>query len=357
MPHCPICGRSISRQTPQQIVDQLMRAGGGHALPGARAGRPQKKGEFVDLFAELQPRASPGPASTARCIQLTEPPKLKKQDKHDHRGRRRPARRRGQSPSSGSPTRSRPRCGSPTAWSSSTSSTCARTTRTASGASPSSWPAPTATRSRSTSSSRAPSRSTRPSAPARSAPASAPRRRSTPSWSCPTPTVASREGAIPPWAGGHDARVLRPAAGRRSPTPSGFRMDTPWERLPRDVRRRRCCTAATTRSTSATATATAASARTTPTSRASSRSSSAGTADRVRRAARAVRGLHARRALPGLQGHAAQARGPGRHPPAPRPGRALDRRGLWPCRWPSARSSSRDGARRPAGDDRRAPSL
>ena len=173
---------------------------------------------------------------------LTEPPKLKKQEKHTIEvvvdrlvgaGRR---------ASSASPTRSRPRSAWPAAWSSSTSSTCPRTTRTASGASPSGWPARTTTRWPSTSSSRGRSRSTRRSAPARSAPASAPARRSTPSWSSPTPSVSWPTGAIAPWAGRPDQRVLpAAAAGRRRRDRLRPRHPVGAAAGPR--RRRRSCTA------------------------------------------------------------------------------------------------------------------
>ena len=42
-PHCPICGRPIARQTPQQIVDRVLELRRGHPVPGARPGgaRPQ----------------------------------------------------------------------------------------------------------------------------------------------------------------------------------------------------------------------------------------------------------------------------------------------------------------------------
>ena len=45
------------------------------------------------------------------------------------------------------------------------------------------------------------------------------------------------DGAIAPWAGGHVRGVLRPAAGGAGQRRSGFRMDTPWRRLPRDAQK------------------------------------------------------------------------------------------------------------------------
>ena len=53
-PHCPVCGEPITRQTPQQIVDRLLelpeRTRFQVLAPVVRA----RKGEFEDLFAELQ---------------------------------------------------------------------------------------------------------------------------------------------------------------------------------------------------------------------------------------------------------------------------------------------------------------
>ena len=67
-----------------------------------------------------------------------------------------------------------------------------------------------------------------------------------------------------------------------------------------------------------------------------------------------VRGLHARRAVPGLQGRTAQARGAGRDAGAPRPGREVDRRGLGHVGGRLLGVPRRDAARRPPGRDRRA---
>ena len=76
--------------------------------------------------------------------------------------------------------------------------------------------------------------------------------------------------------------------------------------------------------------------------------------DGLRVRAGEVRGLHARRAVPGLQGRTAQARGPGRHAGAPRAGRQVDRRGLGDVGGRLLGVPRRDAARRPPGRDRRA---
>ncbi|KSU68151.1 excinuclease ABC subunit UvrA [Arthrobacter sp. NIO-1057] len=81
-PHCPICHEPISKQTPQQIVDQLMELPEKTRFqilaPVVRA----RKGEFVDLFAELSSKGFARARVDGETIQLTDPPKLAKQVKH-----------------------------------------------------------------------------------------------------------------------------------------------------------------------------------------------------------------------------------------------------------------------------------
>jgi excinuclease ABC subunit A len=81
-PHCPNCGKPVSRQSPQQIVDQilLMPATTKFQIlaPVVRA----RKGEFVDLFQELVSQGYSRARVDGAVIQLAEPPKLKKQEKH-----------------------------------------------------------------------------------------------------------------------------------------------------------------------------------------------------------------------------------------------------------------------------------
>ena len=81
-PHCPECGRPISRQTPQQIVDQVLALEEGTRFqvlaPVVRA----RKGEYVDLFRDLQTKGYSRARVDGTVISLAEPPKLKKQEKH-----------------------------------------------------------------------------------------------------------------------------------------------------------------------------------------------------------------------------------------------------------------------------------
>ena len=43
-PHCHVCGRPISGQSAEQIIDQVMELDGGHPVHGARADRPRPQG-------------------------------------------------------------------------------------------------------------------------------------------------------------------------------------------------------------------------------------------------------------------------------------------------------------------------
>jgi excinuclease ABC subunit A len=81
-PHCPTCGEPITRQSPQQIVDRLLelpeRTRFQVLAPVVRA----RKGEYVDLFTELQSKGFARARVDGEVVSLTEPPKLEKQVKH-----------------------------------------------------------------------------------------------------------------------------------------------------------------------------------------------------------------------------------------------------------------------------------
>ena len=83
VPHCPICGATIARQTVQQIADQLMALETGTRYQVVSPVISQKKGEFVDLFKELAASGYSRAIVDGEQIQLSEPPILKKQYKHD----------------------------------------------------------------------------------------------------------------------------------------------------------------------------------------------------------------------------------------------------------------------------------
>lgn len=81
-PHCPICAKPVTRQSPQQIVDQIRDMPPTTKFqilaPVVRA----RKGEFVDLFAELITQGYSRARVDGVVVQLVDVPKLKKQDKH-----------------------------------------------------------------------------------------------------------------------------------------------------------------------------------------------------------------------------------------------------------------------------------
>ena len=81
-PHCPVCGEPVGRQTPQAIVDQLSelpdRTRFQVLAPVVRA----RKGEFVDLFSDLQGKGYSRARVDGAVVPLSEPPVLAKQKKH-----------------------------------------------------------------------------------------------------------------------------------------------------------------------------------------------------------------------------------------------------------------------------------
>ena len=81
-PHCPKCGRPISRQTPQQIVDRVLEMDEGAKFQVLAPVIRGRKGEYVDLFADLQAKGFSRARVDGVVHSLTEPPKLKKQEKH-----------------------------------------------------------------------------------------------------------------------------------------------------------------------------------------------------------------------------------------------------------------------------------
>ncbi|NEN06227.1 excinuclease ABC subunit UvrA [Diaminobutyricibacter tongyongensis] len=83
VPHCPVCGEPIQRQTVQQIADQLMELEPGTRYQILSPVVSQKKGEFVDLFKELAAGGYSRALVDGEQIQLSDPPTLKKQYKHD----------------------------------------------------------------------------------------------------------------------------------------------------------------------------------------------------------------------------------------------------------------------------------
>jgi excinuclease ABC subunit A len=81
-PHCPSCGKAVSRQTPQQIVDQILTMPATTKFQVLAPVVRSRKGEFVDLFAELIASGYARARIDGEIVALSDAPKLKKQEKH-----------------------------------------------------------------------------------------------------------------------------------------------------------------------------------------------------------------------------------------------------------------------------------
>jgi len=83
IPHCHICGEVISRQTPQQIVDQLLTEQPDTRFMVLAPIIQQKKGEFTDLFSSLQAQGYARAIVDGEQLVLADAKPLKKSYKHD----------------------------------------------------------------------------------------------------------------------------------------------------------------------------------------------------------------------------------------------------------------------------------
>ncbi|MCW2896079.1 MAG: excinuclease subunit, partial [Actinomycetia bacterium] len=89
-PHCPVCGRPIARQTPQQIVDRVLELEEGIRFQVLAPVVRGRKGEFTELLKELQAKGYSRARVDGTVIRLDEVandetvlPALKKYEKHD----------------------------------------------------------------------------------------------------------------------------------------------------------------------------------------------------------------------------------------------------------------------------------
>ncbi|MDQ6937834.1 MAG: excinuclease ABC subunit UvrA [Actinomycetota bacterium] len=81
-PHCPVCGESITKQTPQQIVDQVLEMDEGVRFQVLAPVIRERKGEYAEMFEDLQTKGYSRVRVDGVVHPLTEPPSLKKQEKH-----------------------------------------------------------------------------------------------------------------------------------------------------------------------------------------------------------------------------------------------------------------------------------
>jgi excinuclease ABC subunit A len=82
-PHCPVCGAVIARQSPQQIVDRVLDLDEGTRFQVLAPVVRGRKGEYAELFRELQTKGFSRARVDGAVIMLSEPPKLAKYEKHD----------------------------------------------------------------------------------------------------------------------------------------------------------------------------------------------------------------------------------------------------------------------------------
>jgi len=81
--HCPVCGERVQAQTPQQIVDRLLQLPEGTRYQVLAPVVRGRKGEYADLFGELQLKGFSRARVDGEVVSLSEPPTLEKKLKHD----------------------------------------------------------------------------------------------------------------------------------------------------------------------------------------------------------------------------------------------------------------------------------
>jgi excinuclease ABC subunit A len=81
-PHCPVCMEPVERQSAQQIVDRMLELPEGTRYQLLAPVVRGRKGEFVDLFEELQGAGFARARVDGEVVALSSPPTLTKQRKH-----------------------------------------------------------------------------------------------------------------------------------------------------------------------------------------------------------------------------------------------------------------------------------
>jgi excinuclease ABC subunit A len=87
-PHCPVCGRPIARQSPQQIVDRVLELAEGTRFQVLAPVVRGRKGEYTEYLRELQAKGYSRARVDGTVIRLEtavsgDLPALKKYEKHD----------------------------------------------------------------------------------------------------------------------------------------------------------------------------------------------------------------------------------------------------------------------------------
>lgn len=81
-PHCPKCGKAVTRQSPQAIVDQILELPATTKFQVLAPVVRSRKGEFLELFSDLITQGYSRARVDGEVVQLSDAPKLKKQEKH-----------------------------------------------------------------------------------------------------------------------------------------------------------------------------------------------------------------------------------------------------------------------------------
>jgi excinuclease ABC subunit A len=81
-PHCPKCGQEIAKQTPQNIVDQILQMPAGSKFQVLAPVIRARKGEFLDLFKDFTTQGYARVRVDGTVYAIADVPKLKKQEKH-----------------------------------------------------------------------------------------------------------------------------------------------------------------------------------------------------------------------------------------------------------------------------------
>ncbi len=82
-PHCPLCGRPIARQSPQQIVDRVLELAEGTRFQVLAPVVRGRKGEYGELLRELQTKGYSRARVDGVVIRLDELPALNAREQHD----------------------------------------------------------------------------------------------------------------------------------------------------------------------------------------------------------------------------------------------------------------------------------
>ena len=80
--HCPVCGEKVVSQTAQQIVDQILELPEGTKYQILAPIVRGRKGEYVDLFKDLQQKGFARALVDGEVVSLANPPQLEKKLKH-----------------------------------------------------------------------------------------------------------------------------------------------------------------------------------------------------------------------------------------------------------------------------------